>query len=56
MIEYKVDHISYLNEEYLNNKAKLGYKLISVVKNEDGLYFLYTIVWSVEDGKIEESE
>ncbi len=57
MIEYKIETTSVLNWEYLNKKAKLGYKLISVIKEkeEDG-YTNYRVIWSVEDGKSKEGE
>lgn len=56
MIEYKIEQVLTLREDYLNDKVKLGYKLISVLENKEDGYFDYKIIWSVEDGKIEESE
>lgn len=53
MIEYKIEQVLTLREDHLNGKVKLGYKIISVVKNEEDAYFPYTIIWSVEDAKCE---
>ena len=60
MIEYKVEEVETDHlEVYLNSKAKVGWKLISVSVSElgktriDPSYFVcastYLIVWSVED-------